>query len=210
MIFVQTVTIGAEKIRKQSGSFPYSVRRPLSWSVQEETLQNAGSGADGLMSSAQALRNAEKEPKVMCLTRTAPRFAERRIQRKPQRTFSVRLRTQAQAQTSKRRLYGERVRRRCVWPFSVLFWAASGGHSFLSCRKNGVASGGHIFSLLREKIWKKRALERVYSASRLKNKSFRFAFLSLHRLLSERPSGDRPIRFPKRTTRHANRPVRAR
>ena len=142
MIFVQTVTIGAEKIRKQSGSFPYPVRRPLSWSVQEETLQNAGSGADGLMSSAQALRNAEKEPKVMCLTRTAPRFAERRIQRKPQRTFSVRLRTQAQAQTSKRRLYGKRVRRRCVWPFSVLFRAASGSPFFSVLPENDVASGG--------------------------------------------------------------------
>ena len=154
MIFVQTVTIGAEKIRKQSGSFPYSVRRPLSWSVQEETLQNAGSGADGLMSSAQALRNAEKEPKVMCLTRTAPRFAERRIQRKPQRTFSVRLRTQAQAQTSKRRLYGERVRRRCVWPFSVLFWAASGGHisSHRWCRMPPAA---YFFLACQKKVCKK-------------------------------------------------------
>ena len=49
VIFAQTVTIGAEKIRKQSGPFPYPVRRPLSWSVQAETLQNAGSGAGGVM-----------------------------------------------------------------------------------------------------------------------------------------------------------------
>ena len=60
----------------------------------------------------------KKEPKVMCQTRLAPRFAERRIQQKPFRTFSVRLRTRAQAQTSKRRVYGRRARRRCVWPFS--------------------------------------------------------------------------------------------
>ena len=47
---------------------------------------------------------------------------------------------------------------------------------FLARQKNGAASGGHIFSLLREKIWKKRALERFYSASRLKALSFRSAF----------------------------------
>ena len=43
--------------------------------------------------------------------------------------------------------------------------------------ENSAASGGHIFSLLREKIWKKRALERFFIAlSRPKAVSFCFTF----------------------------------
>ncbi len=112
----------------------------------------------------------------MCLTRTAPRFAERRIQQKPFRTFSVRLRTQAQAQTSKRRVYGRRARRRCVWPFS-------------DAPKVRDASGGPSFSVLPEKNGEKRGAGERNSADAPEKQIVPLCVLSLHRPSSKRPSG---------------------
>ncbi len=120
----------------------------------------------------------------MCLTRTAPRFAERRIQQKPFRTFSVRLRTQAQAQTSKRRVYGRRARRRCVWPFSD----APKVHSFLHQSVRD-ASGGPFFSVLPEKNGEKRGTGERNSADAPEKQIVPLCVLSLHRPSSKRPSG---------------------
>ena len=141
----------------------------------------------------------------MCLTRTAPRFAERRIQQKPFRTFSVRLRTQAQAQTSKRRVYGRRARRRCVWPFSD----APKVHSFLHQSVRD-ASGGPFFSVLPEKNGETRGAGERNSADAPENQIVPLCVLSLHRPSSKRPSGGRKIGIPKRTIRRAGRFVCAR
>ena len=76
-------------------------------------------------------------------------------------------------------------------------------------RRCNCAFGDHIFSLLREKIWKKRALENEIALTREK------ACRSVVRIfvtpvVKERPSGDRQIGFPRRTIRLACRSICAR
>ena len=60
------------------------------------------------------------------------------------------------------------------------------------------AFGDHIFSLLREKIWKKRTLENEIALTR--GKTIRSVVrIVVTPPVKERPSGDRRIGFPHRT-----------
>ena len=61
------------------------------------------------------------------------------------------------------------------------------------------ASGGILFSGLSEKSMQKRDAGDANSAYAQKKLVVPFCVLSLHRPSSERPSGGRPIGFPKRT-----------
>ena len=66
-------------------------------------------------------------------------------------------------------------------------------------RRCNCAFGDHIFSLLREKIWKKRALDAFYRAYARKNNSFRCAYFRYTVRNPNALTGDRRIGFSERT-----------
>ena len=71
-------------------------------------------------------------------------------------------------------------------------------------RRCNCAFGDHIFSLLREKIWKKRALDAEIALTR--EKACRYILrISVTLRVKERPPGDCRIGFPHRTVYYANR-----
>ena len=76
-------------------------------------------------------------------------------------------------------------------------------------RRCNCAFGDHIFSLLREKIWKKRTLDAEIALTRRKTHRYTLRIIVTLRV-KERPSGDRRIGFPERTINNTGRSICAR
>ena len=72
------------------------------------------------------------------------------------------------------------------------------------------ASDGILFLACQKKVCKKETLGTRIALTRLKKQFVTLCVWPLHRPLSERPSGGRPIGFSKRTIGRARRFVRAR
>ena len=90
------------------------------------------------------------------------------------------------------RVLSARLRRRRGTPFRI-----HRRFHYLQYHCN-CAFGDHIFSLLREKIWKKRTQENEIALTRRKTSRY-ILRVSVTPAVKERPSGDRRIGFPERT-----------
>ena len=72
------------------------------------------------------------------------------------------------------------------------------------------ASGGILFLACQKKVCKKETLGTRIALTRLKKQFVTLCVWPLHHPLSERPSGGRPIGFPKRTMHGTSRFICAR